>query len=435
MYREQNIQTQNDIQFREIALRVLEQAGFEAYSPEEKTSQPPAQMDIMKKGEHLYCVETVYSRREEYTSRAILAAAESLIDLAKNMRCLPLIVVGGILPSSLQAEILGISFRTVVLDIRNLIYIAKSDSENHELYDELVARLPYFPDGLAPREPEYLPIPDWNAAYAGKDDWEISVAAFQPDFSDTVVPPPAPPLDRNGEKLLIGDEWVEVDFGTLNPNGAQKPGGLQPDSNFRVLGRPGTGKSSSAAANAFLFLQSEAKQLKKDVQNWKGGKETSSASYEKLCTRTLMRLFAEDLTLWREQAKSNEALFRFDLICKIKRDNHKDFWEMAERYFGSKYIIFEFKNYSGRVTQKEVYTTVRYLYTKAMRGVAILISPNGMDTNAGKAIRGVLRDEGKLILSLTNEDLIHMLQMKEYGEDPADYLSDKLDELLIDLEK
>ena len=70
-----------------------------------------------------------------------------------------------------------------------------------------------------------------------------------------------------------------------------------------------------------------------------------------------------------------------------------------------------------------------------MRGVAIIISPNGMDENAEKAVRGVLRDEGKLILSLTDAELVEMLRMKKYGEDPADFLSDKLDALLIDLEK
>ena len=148
-----------------------------------------------------------------------------------------------------------------------------------------------------------------------------------------------------------------------------------------------------------------------------------------------MRLFAEDLTLWREQARSDAGLFRFDLICKIRRESNKDFWEMAERYFNSKYVIFEFKNYSDKVTQKEIFTTVRYLYTKALRGIAIIVSPHGTDTNANKAIRGVLRDEGKLIISLTNDELVRMLQMKEDGEEPTDYLSDKLDELLIDLEK
>ena len=108
---------------------------------------------------------------------------------------------------------------------------------------------------------------------------------------------------------------------------------------------------------------------------------------------------------------------------------------MAERHFHSKYIIFEFKNYSGTVTQMEVTTTARYLYTKALRSVAIIVSPNGFSVHADKAARGALREEGKLLLPLTNAELIGMLQMQDNGEYPADYLSDKLDSLLIDLEK
>ena len=167
---------------------------------------------------------------------------------------------------------------------------------------------------------------------------------------------------------------------------------------------------------------------------WNPGKETSG-DYEKLCCGALKKLFAEDLSLWQEQQKSNDGLFRFDMICKIKNGNQKDFWQTAERYFRSRYIVFEYKNYTGCVTQKEVYTTVKYLYGKALRGIGILISPNGPDEHAQKAIRGILREEGKLILTLTNQDLLTMLQWQRRGRVPADYLSEKLDEMLINLEK
>lgn len=177
-----------------------------------------------------------------------------------------------------------------------------------------------------------------------------------------------------------------------------------------------------------------AEDVKTRLHNWNPCDESSTA-YEKLCCKALKSLFADDLTLWREQQKSDGGLFRFDLICKIKRGNNKDFWETAERYFHSKYIVFEFKNYSGKVTQKEVFTTVKYLYAKALRGIAILISPNGTDDHADMALRGILREEGKLILSLTNDDLEEMLKGQNAGRNPADYLSDKLDDLLIDLEK
>lgn len=68
-------------------------------------------------------------------------------------------------------------------------------------------------------------------------------------------------------------------------------------------------------------------------------------SYEVLCRKLLENVFSEDLALWSEQQKSNNDLYRFDLLCRIKDENQKTFWSILERYFRSKYVIFEFKNY------------------------------------------------------------------------------------------
>ena len=170
------------------------------------------------------------------------------------------------------------------------------------------------------------------------------------------------------------------------------------------------------------------------LQNWNPETETSS-SYETLCTNVLKALFMDDLDLWEDQEPSNDGLFRFDLICKIKNDTTKEFWKVAGQFFNTKYIVFEFKNYRDFITQKEIFTTERYLYLQALRGVAIIISTKGVDTNGQKAIKGVLRENGKLIITLTNAELIHMLQQKMAGRDPTDMLSAKLDKLLIHLEK
>ena len=170
------------------------------------------------------------------------------------------------------------------------------------------------------------------------------------------------------------------------------------------------------------------------LSNW-NPKRDKSAAYEHLCSGIMDDLFAEDLTPLKKQQRSNNGLFRFDAIAKIKRGNNKEFWETIEKYYNSKYVVFEYKNYSDKITQAQVYTTVRYLYATALRRVAILISTNGADDHANIAIRGILRDEGKLIIALSNADLIEMLKRKRIGQDPADYLSCKLDELLIDLEK
>jgi len=178
----------------------------------------------------------------------------------------------------------------------------------------------------------------------------------------------------------------------------------------------------------------QIKELICELKDWQPS-ETKSTDYENLCFKVLKLLFYDDLTLWKTQQKSNDGLFRFDLICKIKDGIDKEFWNIVERFFNTKYIVFEFKNYVDKITQKEIYTTEKYLYSKALRNVAIIISTNGADSNSMKAIRGTLRENGKVILLLTNKDLIELLKQKMENITPADYLSEKLDHLLIDLEK
>ena len=173
--------------------------------------------------------------------------------------------------------------------------------------------------------------------------------------------------------------------------------------------------------------------LKERVSNWENS--IGNTAYEDLCFETLNYLFDDELSLWHRQQTSNAELYRFDLICKIKDGYVSGLWTTILQCFNSKYIIFEFKNYDEKITQKEIYTTDKYLYLKALRGVAILVSCKGASTNANKAIRGTLRENGKLILSISNSDLLEMLDIKMNKGIPADYLYQKFDELLIDLEK
>lgn len=159
-------------------------------------------------------------------------------------------------------------------------------------------------------------------------------------------------------------------------------------------------------------------------------------SYEKVCIEILKEVFGESLTLWAEQRKSNQGLYRFDLCCKIKHGENQEFFDTVKRYFNTKYIVFEFKNYAELITPKEIYSTEKYLYKTALRCVAIIIARKGASERALTAARGCLRENGKLILCLSDEDLIQMMDIKlKEQRKPAEYLSDMLDDMLINLEK
>lgn len=187
--------------------------------------------------------------------------------------------------------------------------------------------------------------------------------------------------------------------------------------------------------NANLLEDSHCTELLiKELRQCEPGRECSK-NYEDICCKVLKMLFSNDLTLWEKQQKSNEDLYRFDLLCRIKDDNTKSFWSILENYFKSKYVVFEFKNYSEAVSQIEISTTERYLYSKALRSVGIIITPNGYEKNAYRAAKGCLRENGKLILLLTNDDLLEMIVKKNDDENPSDHLLKKLDEMLLELEK
>ena len=157
--------------------------------------------------------------------------------------------------------------------------------------------------------------------------------------------------------------------------------------------------------------------------------------YQEFCVDILKYLFNDTLSLWEEQEKSNDDLFIFDLICKIKSDIRSEFFNTLENYFSSRYIIFEFKNYTEEITQKEIFTTEKYLYKTALRTVAIILTRKGVDKNGMKAIKGILRETGKLMIVLDDNDIKKMIYAKEHNEDYFEILVNKLDKMLISLEK
>lgn len=175
--------------------------------------------------------------------------------------------------------------------------------------------------------------------------------------------------------------------------------------------------------------------LKEKLQRIKPGKE-QSRQYEEVCIEILRYVLADYLMLWQIQEKTDNGMYRFDLCCKIKNMVDHDFFNTIRQYFNTKYIVFEFKNYSEKITQKEIYTTEKYLYEKALRKAAIIISRKGADDNALAAARGSLREIGKLILCLSDKDLLKLLDMKDKNERPVgDFFEAMLDDLLIHLEK
>jgi hypothetical protein len=170
--------------------------------------------------------------------------------------------------------------------------------------------------------------------------------------------------------------------------------------------------------------------LYRELRQVKPGRDDWSA-YEMLCDRILRYLFPNDLTGWRKQAGTDDDLNRFDYICRINPTTA--FWRFLTEHLGTRYALFEFKNYAGKLRQSQILTTEKYLLERALRRTALVISRHGSEDSATKMAQGAMREHGKLIMVVDDKQVGRMLHMKEQGEDPGDFLFELADDFLISL--
>ena len=178
----------------------------------------------------------------------------------------------------------------------------------------------------------------------------------------------------------------------------------------------------------------KGKTLCKQLNDIDGG-QAGYIRFEEKCVEILKYLFDNDtdLTLWEEQPRTDDGLHRFDLLCRIISSNQNSFWAELANDFHTRYVVFEFKNYNDQIKQGQVYTTEKYLFLTALRSVSFIIARNGADANAIKAAKGALKEAGKLIVILTPRDICDMLTLKDNGDEPADVLRQRIDDMLIHL--
>lgn len=150
--------------------------------------------------------------------------------------------------------------------------------------------------------------------------------------------------------------------------------------------------------------------------------------FEKVGEKALRYLFSDDFSFFQPQ-HVHDDLLRTDVVGKLAPT--VDFWVGIARDFRTRYVVFEFKNYRDPITSDEIYSTERYLFTTALRSVAIVIARNGASPQAFHAAKGALRESGKLIIVVSLRDICKMLHAKDQNDDPSDTLSDALDEMLM----
>lgn len=155
------------------------------------------------------------------------------------------------------------------------------------------------------------------------------------------------------------------------------------------------------------------------------------SQYEDLCQRVFTYVFDPTLYGFKKQAHTSDGANRYDFICRIR--SGQQFWDNLRTDFRTRALLFECKNYDEKITADQVYSTERYLFAGALRTVCFLISRLGPDESCIRAAQGAMRESGKLILLLSNHDLIELIKLKPDDGGPEDFLDEKIWNFVISL--
>jgi hypothetical protein len=150
------------------------------------------------------------------------------------------------------------------------------------------------------------------------------------------------------------------------------------------------------------------------------------AKYQDLCKEILEYLFGDQLKLIGEQTAVSDGTQIRDLIF---RNLHKSgFFERVFHRLEADMLIFDPKNHKDPIEKREFMDISQYP-NKATGRLAILISRKGESEAAQESQTRIYTHENKVILSISDADLLEMIERKERGEEPADLLDDLLDKL------
>ena len=153
--------------------------------------------------------------------------------------------------------------------------------------------------------------------------------------------------------------------------------------------------------------------------------------YEDICIDILNHVFRGMLGTPAIQSSSDDGLDRRDAIYPIL--NGHSSWDAIRSDCRTRLVVAEFKNFTDAPGQKEVESIEQYLFVKGMRTFGLLCSRKLPSEQASIARRRAWMESDKLIVMLSDSELIDMLQLTAIGEDPTAIIDEQLNRFFLTL--
>jgi hypothetical protein len=179
-------------------------------------------------------------------------------------------------------------------------------------------------------------------------------------------------------------------------------------------------KKTAAEPSLSIRLTSVLAGMKPGRSDWR--------AFEESGTRALTQIFEPHLGPPEVHNRTDDGLDIMDAIFPIRSSSAP--WSVVRAEYRSRFIVAEYKNHEDYIGQREVESIQQYLWSKAHRSFGLLVSRRGPNQSAVAARRRAWVAEEKMVVFLSDEDLIYMAQLREEGGDPFEVIDRQLEEFL-----
>jgi hypothetical protein len=139
----------------------------------------------------------------------------------------------------------------------------------------------------------------------------------------------------------------------------------------------------------------------------------------------LSHLFSPPLLPAKQRSRTEEGRQIRDIIIHIPHRVENGFWYWIQFYYQAIAIIVECKNYNDVVPSTEITITSKYFNQHRLGNFGLLISRVDIGIPAKKELERIFTEENKMIIPLTDLDLMQMLKNKKQGIIPETIIDTK----------
>lgn len=162
-----------------------------------------------------------------------------------------------------------------------------------------------------------------------------------------------------------------------------------------------------------------------------GRKDKDWSKYQKHIEKILDYLFGSVLSSPITELSDHFKINRRDFILRNYAET--GFWAHIRTRYLADYIVLDAKNYTKKVTKKEILQISNYLKVHGAGLFGIIVSRNGSDNGSYYTCREIWAMDKKLVIVLDDNDIIKMIIAKASTNNPEEIIRQKIEQFRLSM--